>query len=403
MNETSYNPTVVANRLAPYLLFAYVVLLAVETVRLSLTGLSPAPRTFADFDAFYLAGRLVWRGEIEQAYDFAKLTRAQEAFFGAPRFLPWTYPPQFNLVVAPFALLPFGLAYGAFTGLTLLGYLLTLRRIAGDGFGFALAATFPASCVTILCGQNGFLTGALVGLICYALQNRRQAGLPLGFMIIKPHLAAAWFVFTVAARYWATVLVAVTTIALTSLLATVFLGTKVWPAFLGGIEEARGFLETDMYPVFRMISLYAALRSLGIPAATAFAMQAAAAVLVIGLIWTVAVRGVPLHRALGLTALSSLLMSPYAYDYDLPLLGIGLALLLPDFLSLASRSEQAALFALSFATGIAGLVQTFLRLKAPAESLVGTEDNMVVSGGGLTLVAIVALVLRVLGRDRKAA
>ena len=47
------------------------------------------------------------------------------------------------------------------------------------------------------------------------------------------------------------------------------------------------------------------------------------------------------QQALGLTAIASLLVSPYAYDYDLPIMGVGLALLLPDIVRFGSASERA--------------------------------------------------------------
>jgi hypothetical protein len=159
-----------------------------QTLWFSLLPQDPSPRTFADFDAFYLAAHMVWRGEVHQAYDFPMFTRAQEAFFGAPRFLPWAYPPQFNLLIAPLAFLSYGAAYSVFTSATMAAYLLTLKRLSGNGFAVIMLATSPAILVTILCGQNGFLTGTLVGLTCVGLQGRNaSAGLPLGLMIIKPH------------------------------------------------------------------------------------------------------------------------------------------------------------------------------------------------------------------------
>ena len=48
---------------------------------------------------------------------------------------------------------------------------------------------FPAMAITIGCGQNGFLTGALIGLVCLNVERRQLlAGLALGAMVIKPHL-----------------------------------------------------------------------------------------------------------------------------------------------------------------------------------------------------------------------
>jgi hypothetical protein len=368
-----------------------VLTLIAQTIWFSLPAQDPSPRTFADFDAFYLASEMIWRGEIQQAYHFSMFTRAQEAYFGAPRFLPWAYPPPFNVLIAPLAFLPYGMAYGLFTAATMMAYLLTLRRLAGKGFAVVVLATSPAILITVLCGQNGFLTGTFIGLACLALQNRRaSAGLPLGLMIIKPHLAIAYAVYLLMTRRWAVITVGALTVAATSALTTALLGTEIWDAFIAGAQEARAFLEEGKYPLPRMVSLYAALRSIGVSAATAFLGQATVAIVVLAIVCLVAYRRLSARQSLGITAIASLLVSPYAYDYDLPILGVGLALLLPDILR-GSRREQAAIFVLTFTTCAIGQVQTFLRLKSPVESIAMAGDNMALSVAGLTLLTVLGL------------
>ena len=64
-------------------------------------------RELVDFDAFYIVAKLVWQGTVDQAYQFAKLLVIQrEASGGHDSLMPWTYPPQFSLLMAPFALIP---------------------------------------------------------------------------------------------------------------------------------------------------------------------------------------------------------------------------------------------------------------------------------------------------------
>jgi hypothetical protein len=151
-----------------------------------------------------------------------------------------------------------------------------------------------------------------------------------------------------------------------------------------------------------MISLYAALRSFGASATAAFMGQVVIAALVLAMVCVLAHRQIPVHQSLGFTAIASLLISPYAYDYDLPILGIGLALLLPEVLRQGTRREQIVVLVLAFATCIIGLLQTFLRLKAPIESMSTAGDNMALSASSLTLVAIIGLTWCILGRTRNA-
>ncbi|MGO9475192.1 MAG: glycosyltransferase family 87 protein [Rhodomicrobium sp.] len=372
------------------------VIVLATAAKLSGAGLGKLPRGLVDFDDFFIAGQLVWHGEIEKAYRFATLAETQRSLSGVESFIPWTYPPQFDLMVAPLALLPLGVAYFIFTGATLAAYLATLRRIAAERYLSVLIVLFPAIAVTIACGQNGFLTGALIGLTCLLLLSRRSlAGLPLGLMVIKPHLAVAFAVYTAVNRRWGAVFAAAATVAVTSALATVLLGAGVWTAFLGGVHEARVFLEHGFYPLHRMVSPYAVFRTLGFSALAAISIQIAVALFALALVCIASFRFSP-RQALGVTAIASLLISPYAYDYDLPIVGIGLAMLLPDFIRLASERERLAMYGLSFVASSWGLAQATIWSDAAA------GDVMPLSMAGLALVAIAGLTWRILSRDAKA-
>ena len=190
--------------------------------------------------------------------------------FGVFSFLPWTYPPQYDLLTAPFSFLPRGLAYLTFATATLAAYAWTIRRLAPRSIGDDSDPATPVIVVTLRIGQNGFLSGTLMGLAALGmLSGRACAGIPLGLMIIKPHLAIAFAVHTLFARKWTIAGVAIATILATSLLATVVFGPGVWGAFLGGVQEAGGFLARGLYQNFRMVSAYAMARSFGLPAGVA--------------------------------------------------------------------------------------------------------------------------------------
>lgn len=84
-----------------------------------------------DFSAFYIVAQKVWLGEVDLTYRFQSFAAMQAKLAaGATSFMPWTYPPQFDLLLAPLALLPDWAAYFMFTTLTLGAYLATLRVLA---------------------------------------------------------------------------------------------------------------------------------------------------------------------------------------------------------------------------------------------------------------------------------
>lgn len=83
-----------------------------------------------DFDAYYIVGQMFWDGRIAEAYNSATMAAIQHEFVGHDGFMPWTYPPQFNLVVLIFPALSRGIAYALFTGFTLAGYLYIIFLLA---------------------------------------------------------------------------------------------------------------------------------------------------------------------------------------------------------------------------------------------------------------------------------
>ena len=370
----------------------------------------------ADFASFHIVARHAWLGDIDLAYKFQAFMKMQaEAASGATDFMPWTYPPQFNLLLAPLAFLPVWAAYFLFAAATLAFYLMTLRSIAGNNFLQVLVILFPAVALNIATGQNGLLTGALIGLVCTNVQKRQVsgqllsgqllsgqvlAGLALGAMVIKPHLAIAVSVYLLATRRWAAIATAATVVLVSSLLCTLVFGLQIWAAWLGAIRESTSFLEQGSYKLFRMISGYAALYSAGAPAMGAFWGQTVMAGLaLLGVVLGI-VRRVSPSFALGVSAMVSVMISPYAYDYDLPIAGIGLALLLPDLVRLATARERNIIYGLVLLAGAYGLIQS---TRLTALSRQDLDQHFTPAVAGLAMMVLLALLLRILLRKTQPA
>ncbi|WP_063621729.1 glycosyltransferase family 87 protein [Bradyrhizobium sp. Ec3.3] len=359
-------------------------------------------RGLVDFDDFHIVAQRVWLGDVHQAYQLDKLFQMQREMFGATNFLPWTYPPQFNVLIAPLALLPIGLAYFLFTAATLAFFLVTLRAIAGRAFALVLVVTFPALAVTLSCGQNGFLTAGLIGLICLNVEKRDAsgqvfAGLALAAMVIKPHLAVAMAVYLLITRRWVTLLTAAIGVLASSVLCTLLFGPQIWPALFDAVRASASYLERGSYPLFRMISSYAALHTLGVAPALAFWGQAICAGLALLAIGVAVARKLSPRTALGVAALVSVMISPYAYDYDLPIVGIGLALLIPDLTRAASSAERGIIYALILVAGAYGMLET-AGLKVSQGAHHAVKHQMIPAVGAFAVVLLLALILRILLR-----
>ncbi|MBR0713517.1 glycosyltransferase family 87 protein [Bradyrhizobium liaoningense] len=363
-------------------------------------------RGLVDFDDFHIVAQRVWLGDLHQAYQLDRLLQMQIEAFGVSNFMPWTYPPQFSLLIAPFALLPVGLAYFLFTAATLVFFLITLRSIAGNAFALVLVVLFPTLAVTLACGQNGFLTAGLVGLVCLNGERRETsnkvfAGLALAAMVIKPHLAVAMAFYLLITRRWMTLAVAATGVLASSALCTAVLGPQIWTALLGAVRDSATYLEHGDYPLFRMISVYAALHTLGVPPALAFWGQVVAAGLALLAIVAAVLRNLSTRTALGIAAMVSVMLSPYAYDYDLPIAGIGLALLLPDLMRMGSSGERGTMYGLIFIAGAYGMLQT-AGLKAFYGANDAASHQLIPAIGGVAMAALLAVLLRLLLRRQGA-
>ncbi|MDH2348694.1 glycosyltransferase family 87 protein [Bradyrhizobium sp. SSUT77] len=354
-------------------------------------------RPLLDFDAFYIVAQRVWLGDAEQAYHLDRFTKLQmDAVGGKIDVLHWTYPPQFDLLVAPLALIPVGAAYFLFIAATLAFYLLTLRAIAKGCFALVVILLSPALFLTLACGQNGFLTGGLIGLACLTIERRQLlAGLSLGLMVIKPHLAVAIAVYALLARRWIAVVTATAVILLSAILCTLLLGPQIWSAFLGSVQDSSALLERGGFALFRSISVYAVLRTAGLSPSLAFLSQLVVAVFALSVVALAIYRNLPARWSLGLAAIASVLISPYAYDYDLPILGVGMALLLPDLTRLASELERVAIYSLMLISGFYGLLQV---LRLSLQYGAGAIEHPVPAFSGFALLVLLGLTLRVLLR-----
>jgi hypothetical protein len=358
-----------------------------------------AGKTMTDFDAFYVAGLMYWEGRLNEAYHFARLYEAQRRFTGVNSFMPWTYPPPFNLVTAALASLPVGLAYLAFIGTSFAAYAVVVRRIAGIHAATVLVTMFPTVAVNIRSGQNGLLTGTLVGLFLLSyLRGQAGGGVALGCMVFKPHLAVGSAVLALVEWRWRRIVAcAVTVFALVGLSAAVF-GLQVFSAFLAATGEAGRFLALGLYPLFRMTSLYAALFTAGASPGLALLVQAISALIACVSIVVAAIRCEDRRYVAALAAFGSMLVSPYNYDYDLAVLGIAAAILWPLLMTRARPTHLFGLIALYWLAAGWGLLMSIWTTPGSGQTAVLPDTASLPSISGLALIALLVATTAILRR-----
>ncbi|PWE28034.1 hypothetical protein C4N9_14430 [Pararhodobacter marinus] len=351
-----------------------------------------------DFDAFYIVGGLVAEGRAVEAYDLSVMAGIQRGLTGQEGFMPWTYPPQFDLLVAALPLLPRGIAYALVTGLGLTLYLWVLAQLAGRQLVPVLLALVPPIYVTLTIGQNAFVTGALMGLFALlTLKGSGRAGWPLGLLVIKPHLGIGLGVHALASGRWRVIGLALAIAVVSAGIATAVLGVQIWPAFRQGMANAQAALAVEFYPMFRMTSVYALLHTLGVPPGLAIWLQGAVALGACALVALSVRRGLPLRHTLAMACFASALVSPYLYDYDMTVLGVGLALIMGDLRARASGVELVLLYALVWVAGGWGMIHAISTAGMSWEAR-AAHARETLSYGAVAYLLLLGLGARILSR-----
>lgn len=300
-------------------------------------GLDPAGSPlFYDFSAFYQAAALADAGQPGVAYDDKAMIAAEQAAFpGTTRRLPWNYPPTFQLMLTPLGLLPYvaaGIVWCA--GLFGLYALLARRLVSTERLWLLLL--FPGAAINLLVGQNGLLSTVLIGGGVLLLARRPLVGgALLGLMAYKPHFAVLIPFVLIAGREWRGFAGAALSGAGLALLSAAVFGLDPWIAFIHKAAAPAAIYSSSSSSWLGVPSVMIMARSLGLDAGLAAALHwAVAAVAAIGAMWAWRKTEDPRLRA-GVLAAATVVVSPYLRSYDLALLILPIAALLPG---LARRS-----------------------------------------------------------------
>lgn len=235
-----------------------------------------------DFHAFHVTGGMVWDGVAPEAYAEETLRPVQQRETGAEKFMPWTYPPTFNLIAAALAVVPDWVAYPVFAGGGILAYALVLRALAGRWSGWVHGAMLPAMVICVGTGQNGLWVGAVAGLVVLLAGRGALAGVPLALLTLKPHMLPAIGLVMLLRGEVRAILAGIAGAVLMVAAATLVMGGGIWPAFLGGVAEAAGFLREGAYKFTRMTSVYAGAHAMGAAPGLAMALQVGVALAAMG-------------------------------------------------------------------------------------------------------------------------
>jgi glycosyl transferase family 87 len=276
-----------------------------------------------DFVSFYAAGRLADAGTPALAYDQATHLATEEAIVGQGiQYQFFNYPPVYEALFAPIALLPYLVAFVAFAAATLLFYLAVARRILDDTSGAALLAliAFPAVWWNIGLGQNAFLTAGLFGAATLLIDRRPAlAGLCFGALCYKPHFALLVPLALAVGGHWRAFVAAAASASVLVLISVALLGWDTWHAFLITVGASHSMYESGRILFGGFVNPFGAMRLWGASVAVSYAVQAlftAIAAAVVAIVWR---RGASLPARAAVLASATLVAVPLSLLYDLML------------------------------------------------------------------------------------
>jgi hypothetical protein len=286
----------------------------------------PAP-PFGDFFGLWTFGRFA-AAEGLKIYDPIALQAFQQSLHPqlSAAGLPCPYPPSFLLLLIPLGKLPLATAYLCWIVATLLIYgILTLGHAVRSLYGAALLVA-PTTLLTVISGQSGLLSAALlIGGLRQLRKSPILGGILLGLLTYKPQLGLLVPVALIAAREWRAIIAACTTVAVTVLGSATVLGWPVWQAWLDGMPLYLDLLRDNQASLDHLMpTLAASLHQFNAPDRVACAAQLILAIPIAAAIWRAFASRVT-DRAIALTGIGALLVTPYAFVYDMPVVTAALA------------------------------------------------------------------------------
>lgn len=333
---------------------------------------------YHDFNRFWVAGLHALYGE--SASLFAPQVVAEVEKYSGP-YAIISYPPIFSLILVPLAMLPFVPAFLIWESATLIGCIAIVYRIVMRQPAIALMLASPFTFCNFLGGQNGFLTGSLIGASLLFLERQPVlGGVFIGCLAYKPHFGILFPVALVAAKQWRAFASATVTVVVLVAVSAAAFGLDGWVKFPPVLfSEGNETISADAGSRwgFLLQTVYGLTRVLYGGAPLAWFLQAVTTVTVGLIVWMMWRSSVRYSLKAATLSAAALMASPYAFVYDLAAIAIPVAFLATDQLRYGLlRGEQTTLLA----AFIVSLAEIPMAGRAPV--------------GPVVLVALLCLILR---------
>lgn len=287
---------------------------------------APQPR-FSDFFAFWSFGRFAATFG-SAIYDPFSLVAYQHTL--DPTLIggyPYPYPPTFLLILIPLGMLTLPVAYFCWIASTFSLYVFaTLGRNWRSMSGLALLVA-PTTLLTVISGQNGLLSAALLvgGLRCLA-HWPVYGGILLGLMTYKPQFLLLLPIVLIASRNIRALVAACATVLSIVVVSSATLGWSIWQIWVSEFPTYQHLLQANQASLDHIMpTMVAGTRAIGVSAGIGYTAQLLCSVVVAVLTWRACKRGIS-EQTIAMVAIGTIVVAPYAMIYDMPMIAAAVAI-----------------------------------------------------------------------------
>jgi hypothetical protein len=293
----------------------------IDLLRQTRDGLSNGlGRPFGDdFVNYWSAPFLALHGRVAEVYDFAAFHAFEQSVTAQSiQYYHYSYPPLMLLLTLPLALIPYVPALFVWLSVTWYAFYRALKLTSSDGILLLSLAT-PALFVSAIGGQNGAMTAALLGGGLMLVDRRPVvAGILLGLMVYKPHLALMLPFALFAGQRWLVIAVTAVTAMLLITMSIAVYGVDPWLHYQHNVALLRTVILEDGAGVsHRMMSVFVFARHLGASVSVSYVVQAVSGLAAAYFVARSWLRNDPAHIRYALVIVGTCLATPYLQDYDL--------------------------------------------------------------------------------------
>jgi hypothetical protein len=272
-----------------------------------------------DFFAIWSYAKFLFWKPFVEIYNNDILLDFQEDLGACPKcLLPYAYPPFFLFYILPLGLFSYYLAYILWTLGTGCGYFLASFEQQRRCYTAFLTIFAPVTIASLVAGQTGLLSSALiVGGFRVVATRPILGGILFGLASFKPQLGILIPVALISARLWRTVAVACVTILVLVLGSGVAFGWSMWSLWVAKLLPHADWV-LGVYDRYNP-TINSSLISIGVELHIARIVQACVGIVVAITIWVCFRKGVTI-LAIALLFVGTFLATPYAVFYDMPML-----------------------------------------------------------------------------------